>query len=86
MDLMILSPIGAVVALVYAFMTAKKVTSQSEGTEQMAKISASIRLGADAYLKREYSSVIKFFALVFVVLLALTLMGFMNIFEALSFL
>ena len=86
MDLMILSPIGAAVALIYAYYLANKVTKQPEGTEQMAKISASIRLGADAYLKREYTSVVKFFLLVFVVLLALSVAGFMDIFIPISFL
>ena len=86
MDLMILSPIGAAVALIYAYYLANKVTKQPEGTDQMAKISASIRLGADAYLKREYTSVVKFFLLVFVVLLALSVAGFMDIFIPISFL
>ena len=86
MDLMILSPIGAAVALIYAYYLANKVTKQPEGTEQMAKISASIRLGADAYLKRQYTSVVKFFLLVFVVLLALSVAGFMDIFIPISFL
>ena len=86
MDLMILSPIGAAVALIYAYYLANKVTKQPEGTEQMAKISASIRLGADAYLKREYTSVVKFFLLVFVVLLALSVADFMDIFIPISFL
>ena len=86
MDLMILSPIGAAVALIYAYYLANKVSKQPEGTDQMAKISASIRLGADAYLKREYTSVVKFFLLVFVVLLALSVAGFMDIFIPISFL
>ncbi len=86
MDLMILSPIGAAVALIYAYFLANKVTKQPEGTEQMAKISASIRLGADAYLKREYTSVVKFFAVVFVILLGLSMTGFMDIFIPISFL
>ncbi|MBQ6058703.1 MAG: sodium/proton-translocating pyrophosphatase, partial [Clostridia bacterium] len=86
MNLMILSPIGAAVALIYAYYLANKVTKQPEGTEQMSKISASIRLGADAYLKREYSSVIKFFALVFAILFGLSMAGFMDIFIPISFL
>ena len=86
MNLMILSPIGAAVALIYAYYLANKVTKQPEGTEQMSKISASIRLGADAYLKREYSSVIKFFALVFAILFGLSMAVFMDIFIPISFL
>ena len=53
MDLMILAPIGAVAALLFAFSLSKKVTSESEGTPEMQKIAASIRSGAMAYLKRQ---------------------------------
>lgn len=85
MDFIILSPIGALVALLYAYYLAKKVTSYSEGTDDMVKIAGSIRSGADAYLRRQYLGVGKFFAVAFVVLLALALMGFMNIFVPISF-
>ena len=54
MDLMILAPVGAVAALLYAFILSKRVMSYSEGTELMQKIAASIRSGANAYLRRQY--------------------------------
>ncbi len=44
--------LGAILALVFSVVTAKKVMSFSEGTDLMKKISQSIRKGADAYLKR----------------------------------
>ena len=53
-DLMILAPIGAVAALAYAFILSRRVMAQSEGTDLMKKIAASIRSGANAYLKRQY--------------------------------
>ncbi len=43
----------------------------SEGTEKMQKLAASIREGANAYLKRQYTTVLKVFAIVFVVLLVI---------------
>ncbi len=43
----------------------------SEGTEKMQKLAASIREGANAYLKRQYTTVLKVFAVVFVVLLVI---------------
>ncbi|NCB51268.1 MAG: sodium-translocating pyrophosphatase [Clostridia bacterium] len=61
--------IGFVLAIVFAVIQAKKVTSYSEGTEKMQKIAASIREGANAYLKQQYTTVAKVFAVVFVILL-----------------
>lgn len=63
--------LGAVLALGFALIQTRKVLSYSEGNEKMIKIAAAIRLGADAYLKRQYKTVIKFFAIVFVILCAL---------------
>ncbi|MCH5190646.1 MAG: sodium-translocating pyrophosphatase [Oscillospiraceae bacterium] len=60
--------LGAVIALLFAGFTAKRVLKFSEGTEKMQKISKSIRQGANAYLKRQYSVVAIFFAGMFVVL------------------
>ena len=66
--LILLTFIGAVVALLFAAFTAKKVLKFSEGNEKMQKISKSIRQGANAYLKRQYSVVSVFFVGMFVVL------------------
>ena len=61
--------VGAALALLFAVVQAKKVMGYSEGTEKMQKIAASIREGANAYLKRQYTTVAKVFAVVFVILL-----------------
>lgn len=61
--------VGAVLALLFAFVQKGKVLKFSEGNETMQKIAASIRAGANAYLKQQYSSVAKVFAVVFIVLL-----------------
>ena len=66
--LSIFALLGAVIALAYALFTAKKVLGFSEGTEKMQKISRSIRSGANAYLKRQYSVVSVFFIGMFVIL------------------
>ena len=63
--------VGAVVAGLFAVFQAKKVMGYSEGTEKMQKLAASIREGANAYLKRQYTTVLKVFAIVFVVLLVI---------------
>lgn len=66
--LVLLTFLGAVIALIFAAVTAKKVLNFSEGTEQMQKIAKSIRAGANAYLKRQYSVVAIFFGGMFVLL------------------
>ena len=59
---------GAVIAIVFAVLTALKVIRFEEGTDLMKKISASIRSGANAYLKRQYKIVLVFFGVMFVIL------------------
>ena len=62
---------GAIIAGLFAVMQAKKVMTYSEGTNQMKKIAASIREGANAYLKQQYTTVFKVFVVVFIILLAM---------------
>lgn len=66
--LVLLTFLGSVTALLFALFTAKRVLKFSEGSEKMQKISKSIRKGANAYLKRQYSVVSVFFAGMFVIL------------------
>ena len=61
--------VGAAVALIFALLQRNKVMKYSEGDEKMVKIASSIRQGANAYLKRQYTTVAKVFAIVFVILL-----------------
>ncbi len=71
-DLLVLFTfIGALAALVYAVITAKRVLKFSEGTDTMKKIASAIRAGANAYLRRQYKVVIIFFAFMFVILTAM---------------
>jgi K(+)-stimulated pyrophosphate-energized sodium pump len=63
--------VGAALALVFALVQSRKIQKFSEGTDQMKEIAAAIRLGANAYLKRQYAGVLKIFIVVFVVLLVL---------------
>ena len=66
---------GALIALIFALTQAKKVLKFSEGTELMQKLASSIRKGANAYLKRQYTTVAKIFIIVFVILLILAWRG-----------
>ena len=66
--LVIATFVGSIIALLFAFITGKRVLSFDEGTPLMSKISRSIREGANAYLKRQYTVVGVFFACMIVVL------------------
>ena len=63
--------LGALIAGIFAIVQAKKVMGFSEGNDKMKKIAASIREGANAYLKHQYITVAKVFAVVFIILLIL---------------
>ena len=70
--------VGALIALIFALTQAKKVLKFSEGNELMQKLAASIRKGANAYLKRQYTTVAKIFIIVFVILLILAGVGMLD--------
>lgn len=71
MSWMLLVPGGAVVALLFAAITARGVKRKEAGTEDVKRISSIIRKGADAFLKRQYRGVAFFFLAVFIILLLL---------------
>ena len=63
--------LGSALALGFAALQRRRVLSVSEGNERMQKIAAAIRAGANAYLKHQYTTVFKVFAIVFLLLLVL---------------
>ncbi|MDE1038732.1 MAG: sodium/proton-translocating pyrophosphatase, partial [Phycisphaerales bacterium] len=71
-----LAPVGAIVALIMAFLFSRNVMAQSEGEPEMIEIAEHVRAGAMAYLKRQYKVVF----VVFIVLVAvLALLGYAEI-------
>ncbi len=70
--------VGAVLALIFALVMAKRVLKFDEGTEKMKKISASIRQGANAYLKRQYTIVAVFFGGMFLILSVMAIFGMLT--------
>jgi len=70
--------VGAVLALAFAFSQSRRVLSFSEGTPAMQKISAAIRRGANAYLKRQYSTVAKIFLAIAAILAVLAFVPWSN--------
>ncbi len=83
--LVFLTSLGAVLALVFALVMARRVLHYSEGTDLMKKISSSIRKGANAYLKRQYKIVLVFFGVVFVVLEIMAIAGFLTSYMPFAF-
>lgn len=78
--------ICSVIALIFACVNFFAVKKKPEGTETMAQISAKIRKGAMAYLKRQYKTVGIFFAVMFVILVILAATGFLTPFVPFAFL
>ena len=70
-NLFLLGFVGAVVALIFAFIQRGIVMKHSEGNDKMVEIAQAIRDGANAYLKHQYMTVGKVFAVVFVILLVM---------------
>ena len=68
----------AIIALIFAAVNFYSVKGKSEGTEKMAQISAKIRKGAMAYLKRQYKTVGIFFAVMFIILAILAFAGMLT--------
>jgi K(+)-stimulated pyrophosphate-energized sodium pump len=60
--------LGAAAGIIFAIIQARKVFSYSEGNETMVKIAAAIRTGANAFMKRQYSTVSIFLVVMFVIL------------------
>lgn len=69
MDMLaMLAPICAVAALVVAYALASWIGKLDEGTDRMKEISGYIRVGAMAFLKREYKYMAAVIAVIFLVL------------------
>ncbi len=75
----------ALLALVFALIQAKKINKFPEGSDLMKKISASIRKGANAFLKRQYKIVAIFFGVMFLVIGVMALLGLLTPFVPFAF-
>jgi K(+)-stimulated pyrophosphate-energized sodium pump len=73
-----LGPIGAVLALVFAWYFYRQVMTHSEGTPRMVEIAQAVREGAMAYLTRQYRVVAIVFAVLFVIFLILSFLKLQN--------
>lgn len=73
MELLLITFAAGVIALVFAFITARRVIAEDEGTDEMKGIAHAIQEGAAAFLRREYT-----FLAAFVVLVAIILVLFVD--------
>ena len=79
-----LGPIGAITALVMAFLFSRSVMTRSEGDSEMIRIAQAVREGAMAYLSRQYKVVTMVFVALVAVLAVMSLV--LNLQPALSML
>ncbi len=73
-----LAPIGAILALSYAWVFYRQVMGESEGTAAMIEIAQAVREGAMAYLKRQYRVVSLVFAALFLIFVVLSFLELQN--------
>jgi K(+)-stimulated pyrophosphate-energized sodium pump len=73
-----LGPVGAILALVFAWYFYTQVMKESEGTPKMIEIAQAVREGAMAYLNRQYRVVGMVFAGLFVIFIIMALVGLQN--------
>ena len=64
MTLLYLSAVAAILSLIFAFIASRRVLREDTGTDAMRAISALIQSGAAAFLKREYTFLVGFVAVV----------------------
>jgi len=85
-DILLLAPVGSILALSFAAYLAVSILKKDEGNERMREIAEAVRIGARAYLKRQYAGVSIFFIVVFIILLALAQKNYLVIFVPFAFL
>ncbi|MFH1363608.1 MAG: sodium/proton-translocating pyrophosphatase, partial [Candidatus Omnitrophota bacterium] len=85
-DLLLLAPVGSILALGFAFYLARSILKMDEGSDKMKEIAEAVRIGARAYLKRQYTGVALFFIVMFFILLALAFKGYLVMFVPFAFL
>ena len=83
--LIYLAPASAIIALLSVVYFWRTVMKHDEGTQEMVEIAGAIRIGAKAYLRRQYLTVISFFLAMFVVLYIFVYLGYLNMFVPCSF-
>ena len=79
-------PVAALIALGMAYFFYRFMKRQPDGTRKMKAIAHFVRVGAFAYLRRQYKTVSIVFAVLFVIFVVLAIMGIQNPFVPVAFL
>ncbi len=85
MGIQIFTIISALFAIIFTVFLAKNIMKKKEGTPEMIEIAQAVKIGAKAYLARQYKGVGVFFAIVFVLLLILAKFNYMSMFVPFAF-
>ncbi|WP_283684059.1 sodium-translocating pyrophosphatase [Clostridium perfringens] len=85
MDLMLLVPICSIIALLFAAYLGRKIMKCDEGDSEIKAIAEKIKRGSNAFLIRQYKGVSLFFLGIFIILMILSLMGYLSIFVPFAF-
>ena len=67
-NMIFVAPVLGIIALIFAFVLASKISKEEEGTDRMKEIALAIREGANAFLKAEYKILIIFVLVLFVLI------------------
>jgi K(+)-stimulated pyrophosphate-energized sodium pump len=76
-DLVWIALVGSIIALLFCVYLAFSILRKDEGTDEMKRIAAAVREGANAYLKRQYIVVGIFFVIAFIILSILVWRGYL---------
>ncbi len=77
---------GSILGLILTLALSIRVLKSPDGNERMVEIAQAVREGAGAYLRQQYLGVSIFFLVIFLVLLILSLKGYLLIFIPIAFL
>ena len=81
-----MAPVAALIALIFARILYINLIKKDEGTPLMKEIADYVKEGAMAYLHRQYKVTVIVFGVIFIILLALAILGIQNIFVPFIFL
>ena len=85
MGIQVFTIVSALFAIAFTIILTKSIMRKKEGTPEMVEIAQAVKIGAKAYLSRQYKGVSVFFAIVFVLLLILAKFNYMSLFVPFAF-